>query len=795
MDRKKSGERPSFFAGVRNIVTQGIERRRVERTALLMDVAVFLASFFFSRRHIAFGAYPLAAALVATLPSRVWLSLVGALLGAFSLGSEGIIHAIIAVVIVFLRIIISGGAKNNEAVLFREAYVMRVAAAAIGSFIGAVYEILLGSFSLSSVLFGCFGVLLTVVACFLYFGLLTSSITPTELVSGNGQALFGHREGKALVELYLFQASALAFAFLLTISLDGYDFFGISLAYIFAGVLTLFVAARFGATRAMAVGFVSAVGVGATEAVGFALCGLCAGLLFNLGLAYALLGGAVALGGWCAYSGGLSSFLGTIPEYGVCALIMTPYLRRAVREPTQNGERRADATAIRSIVASAGAKHRARVAFDSKTEEELLFAAHSIKEYAKGKGHTRFDDYRNIVIGAISCVTPTPCDEKIDIIATKLYKNGSVSAEELTRILEGATGASALLAELSRLCEKYEGECSTGERLCPVYSGYELVSRMLSARRTAKEEETIPAKGASDAATAAFCKKGFVDGVVRVYGERRMHVIAAGEDESGALISSPEVLAAISDSIGAPLAKPEFFRRDSIVILETDSLPVLSYEFATVGTAAESTGVSGDSSASFERDGYVCALLSDGMGSGEVAKRTSSLVVDYLGALYSPLVSAATPLAAINRIIRDRGEECTATVDLFSLDLYTGEASFVKCGAPPSYVKHSDSITRYRSATPPIGLLGEVDSETVRLRVAVGDYIVMTSDGACPIPDEVPWLIEFLSRPSDLSADEYARALLKRARELSPSPDDVTVSVLKILDGREVADGSDNRKK
>lgn len=783
MDRKKSGERPSFFAGLRNIVATGIERRRVERTALLMDVAVFLASFFFARRHIAFGAYPLSAALVATLPSRVWLSLIGALLGAFSLGSQGIIHAIIAVVIVFLRIIISGGARGGDAELFKEAYVMRIAAAAIGSFIGAVYEILLGSFTISSVLFGCAGVLLTVIACFLYFGLLTSDITAGDIISGKGAVLGGKREGKERTELYLFQASALAFAFLLTLSLDGYDFFGISLAYIFSGALTLFVAARFGAIRAMTVGFVSAVGVGATEAVGFALCGLCAGLLFNLGLAYALIGGAVALGGWCAYSGGLTTFLGTIPEYGVCALIMTPYLRHAGREEEFSVGSVVGGGA-RGVVASAGAKHRARVAFDSKTEEELLRAAHSVKKYARGKGHTRFDDYRNIVIGAIAGINPPPCDEKIDIIATKLYKNSFIDKEELNRILDNFEGADTLCAELVRLCADYERECSTGERLSPVYNGYELLSKLISARRIAREEGTAASTKLSDAATAAFCEKGFKDGYVRVYGDRMKHVIAAGEDVSGALISSPEVLSALSDAVGSPLAPPEFFRRDQIAILETDSLPSFSYEFATVGVASESTGISGDSSLCFERDGYACIVLSDGMGSGEVAKRTSSLVADYLGALYSPLVAAATPLAALNRIIKDRGEECTATVDLFSLDLYTGEASFIKCGAPPSYVKHSDSITRYRSATPPIGLLGAVDSETVRLRVSVGDYVVMTSDGACPIPDEVPWLIEFLSRPTELSAEEYAKALMARARELSPTSDDVTVSVMRIVDGR-----------
>jgi hypothetical protein len=57
----------------------------------------------------------------------------------------------------------------------------------------------------------------------------------------------------------------------------------------------------------------------------------------------------------------------------------------------------------------------------------------------------------------------------------------------------------------------------------------------------------------------------------------------------------------------------------------------------------------------------------------------------------------------------------------------------------------------------------------------------MLSDGVSVIPDEVPWLLEFLSKPTDKSADEYARELLALARENSKSNDDLTVSVMRVL--------------
>ena len=242
MDDKKSTRKPSFFDGIIRIMKREARRRRTERGALLADIAVFLMALFFARRHVMFGSYPLASALVATLPSRVWIALAGALFGAFSLGRVGIIHAIISVVIVFLRIIISGSTRREEGAderLFAEPYIMRVASAAIGAFIGAIYELLLEGFSLSAILFGCFGVLLTVLLAFSYFGVFTSDITPASVVFG-GRKIFDSASERERTALWLFQGSFLVLVLLLSVSLIGYDFFGISLSYIFSAAITLF---------------------------------------------------------------------------------------------------------------------------------------------------------------------------------------------------------------------------------------------------------------------------------------------------------------------------------------------------------------------------------------------------------------------------------------------------------------------------------------------------------------------------------------------------------------------------
>ena len=127
-----------------------------------------------------------------------------------------------------------------------------------------------------------------------------------------------------------------------------------------------------------------------------------------------------------------------------------------------------------------------------------------------------------------------------------------------------------------------------------------------------------------------------------------------------------------------------------------------------------------------------------------------------------------------------RREECSATVDLFEFDLHTGEATFIKSGAAPSFVKRGDSVFRIRSKTAPIGLMQSIDTEKIRAEILPGDTVIMLSDGIASSPEEAPWLVEMLGRSSRRSTRDLSELILAEARRRSPTDDDMTVSVLRI---------------
>ncbi len=145
----------------------------------------------------------------------------------------------------------------------------------------------------------------------------------------------------------------------------------------------------------------------------------------------------------------------------------------------------------------------------------------------------------------------------------------------------------------------------------------------------------------------------------------------------------------------------------------------------------ETETVSGDNYACFEtRDGNLTAVISDGMGSGEKACRDSSMVVDLTEKFLEAGFQAETAIQMINSTLLSGEENANmSTLDLCSIDLYSGECSFVKVGSACSYIKRQHLVDRISAGNLPMGIFQKPDMETIRRTLADGDYIIMFSDG------------------------------------------------------------------
>lgn len=145
----------------------------------------------------------------------------------------------------------------------------------------------------------------------------------------------------------------------------------------------------------------------------------------------------------------------------------------------------------------------------------------------------------------------------------------------------------------------------------------------------------------------------------------------------------------------------------------------------------ETERISGDNYTFFETGaGNQTAILSDGMGSGEKACADSTMVVELMQKFLEAGFQVETAIQMINSSLVSGEENANmSTLDLCSIDLYSGECRFVKVGSASSYIKRQHLVDRISAGNLPMGIFQKPDMEIISRRLMDGDYVIMLSDG------------------------------------------------------------------
>lgn len=214
----------------------------------------------------------------------------------------------------------------------------------------------------------------------------------------------------------------------------------------------------------------------------------------------------------------------------------------------------------------------------------------------------------------------------------------------------------------------------------------------------------------------------------------RMEVSLTMKNGKTANLSTEEIGDLLSVLLGFPLVSAQnnaFFLGDSwqtFYYVEEARYHVLT---GVAKATKETEKISGDNYTFFERDtGNLTALLSDGMGSGEKACRDSTMVVELMQKFLEAGFQLEMAIHMINSLLLTGEENANmSTLDLCSMDLYSGECRFVKVGSACSYIKRGHLVDRISSGNLPLGIFQKPDVEAVGRCLEDGDYIVMISDG------------------------------------------------------------------
>ena len=194
--------------------------------------------------------------------------------------------------------------------------------------------------------------------------------------------------------------------------------------------------------------------------------------------------------------------------------------------------------------------------------------------------------------------------------------------------------------------------------------------------------------------------------------------------------------------------------------------------------------VSGDNYMFLETDdGQAIVCISDGMGSGVTASHESETVIELMERFIEAGFSKETAIKMINStMVLTDGEPACSTVDICSIDLYSGNCDFIKLGAAASFLKRDDVVERITSSSIPAGVMQSPEYEKSGRTLLDGDFIIMVSDGVIDAVYSTDALENIIKIQKSLNPMEIANNILAAAlKECGYNPeDDMTVLVLGI---------------
>ena len=223
----------------------------------------------------------------------------------------------------------------------------------------------------------------------------------------------------------------------------------------------------------------------------------------------------------------------------------------------------------------------------------------------------------------------------------------------------------------------------------------------------------------------------------------------------------------------------------SITIEEAYKYNVSSYVSFNVKDGEK---YSGDSySFGQNKVGEYVTIVSDGMGSGPEAGLESEAAIELIEKFMEGGFSETTMLNAVNSIMgmKFSEDEKFTTLDMNSIDLYTGEVKFTKVGASMSFIKKGAEVEVINSSSLPFGILDDINITPIKKKVKQGDIIVTISDGVIDVDKgnigDYSWIVDYLKGEQN-NPELISREILELAKNKCDGKvlDDMTIVVSKL---------------
>ncbi len=762
--------------------------------SIFKGILFSVISYFFARTPLMLDTYPLAIALLSAAREKIIWIFLGAFISSLTFSPpEGVIFSGAVYISAFALVILiralasifidtpaeicgkSTGQKLkavfNMPVLFRENIYLRMATACVGAFFVGLYAIRKGEYRFFDLFSAMFFMVCAPAAAYIFSNLWA--------------------EERDKLGIFLRSCATVALLTSMALALREIILFGINLSVFLAFFSSVLLSRKKGILMGASAGLFTGIAFSGLYAPAFVLAAITAGISTSSGAVLITASACVSML-WGAYIGGFSSFSLLLPPL-LCASVFVLGFEKMEKMPFF-----AEKTVVTPIAVATAEMPRTE-SYEERLERlgtlfgELSSALYDISGRMKRPGASELNSIclRSFEKSCAVCSKNEKChlgeygefSHMVTKTAEILGSESRIRKKELpSYIRERCDRLDDVIPEINTSFAELVRDKISGEKTELLALDYEGISSIIaeSAKKMKLECEI------DRDATEALCRNEKIASLqmseICISGKEHKRLYIGDIGKKAEKLGINELKKMLEDAMGAPLTDPIFELRGSKVALTSEKEKVFSAEWGVFSTSASGEGTNGDSSAAFYgKENRFYALISDGMGSGQSAAYSSEICGIFLEKMLLCGNRKETSLKMLNNLLRARGEECSATVDLLEIDLEGGSAALLKSGAAPTFVRRGDKLYKLRSSTAPIGILPDLRAEDINFVIEEGDIMIMMSDGVSQSPEECVWLMEMMGGEweENETPSSMAEKICKKAKEMG-SRDDITVLLVKI---------------
>ncbi|MCR5793010.1 MAG: SpoIIE family protein phosphatase [Lachnospiraceae bacterium] len=260
--------------------------------------------------------------------------------------------------------------------------------------------------------------------------------------------------------------------------------------------------------------------------------------------------------------------------------------------------------------------------------------------------------------------------------------------------------------------------------------------------------------------------------------------------KAGYCVTVREVADCLERIFGQPIRAKEGSRKIvpktfETVVFEEDAKFKILTGIARCKKSGE--GVSGDSYSFLElQNGDVSMVLADGMGSGDLANKESTTIIDMLERFMEAGCLEESAIKMINSMyLLQKEGKSYSTIDVSLINRYTGRLQVIKMGAPATFIRRKDGVEILNRDSFPAGIFSKVEAEELSKILQEGEQVIMMTDGVLDnvgLLDKEKVMADYIQGLTTNNAQRIAEEILdfSLGQKGGENLDDMTVMVAGI---------------